>query len=319
MFRQGHFHKRETINIVFNSDGMGDNVARMSAIKYLKDTFKFLTINLYVPDYFAELACNLVPGINVHRFSSGPKDYYKYPVYETKGKHTPMRTHVVDQAFHILCDMQPTDEQRNYCRLNLDKIDTSSFSLPEKYAIVCTGFTAATREMLPQTINEISKHLLSKGVTPVYLGSKVAKTGDKQDNIIGNFNNEIDYSLGIDLIDKTSLVQAGKIINGSKVIVGMDCGLLHLAGCTDVPIIGGFTTVNPLLRMPVRNGILGWNYLSVVPSESLKCRFCQSNWNFIYKVDFRFCPYVTSKQDTEIQCVKNLSSTKFIEKVNSIL
>jgi ADP-heptose:LPS heptosyltransferase len=314
MFRDGHFRPKYTLTIVFNDGGLGDNIARMTAIKYIKDTNKNFHINLIVPDYFKELANNLVPDLEIHTFSEGPSHWMrKAPALQTRNAaHDALKSHLVDHAFHVLVNRQVDIEDKNYCKLNTKAIDITKFNLPEKYVIVTTGFTAPVREMLPQTINDVVTFVKSKGYEVVFLGSKEAATG-MQHNIQGNFKEEIDFTAGIDLINKTSILEAGKIISQAKTIVGLDNGLLHLAGTTDIPIVMAFTTVDPVHRLPYRNNQLGYNCQVVVPEPSLKCRFCQSNWDFVYNHDFKYCFY------KDYKCTKMLTANKYIEKLNLLL
>src|SRR5207245_757155 len=114
-------------------------------------------------------------------------------------------------------------------------------------------------------------------------------------------------------INKTNLLESREIINKAKTIVGLDNGLLHIAGTTNIPIIGGFTTVEPKYRMPYRNNVLGYNYYPVVPPESLVCRFCQSNWTFTYEQDFKVCYY------KDYLCIKQLSADLYIKELEKIL
>lgn len=314
----------ENIQFLFDDGGLGDNICRMSAVKYVRDHYKHVQLYVYVPDYFLELARHLVPGPRVTIRSYGKDKDLWVKAYAsrrtTNDHHTTMKTHLVDHTFHVLADKAVEVEHKNYCRLRLNRIDVEDFALPEKYIIITTGFTADVREMLPEVVNKLSDYVISKGYTPVYLGSKKAIVGRPEvPNIEGVFKSEIDYSKGLDLIDKTSLLEAGKIISNAKCLIGMDNGLMHLAGCTDIPIVGGFTTVEPKFRMPYRHDELGWNFYPVVPDVSLKCRFCQSNWEFVYDHDFRSCWYKEQKLDTEIKCVKMLTAEKYIVELEKIL
>ena len=57
--------------------------------------------------------------------------------------------------------------------------------------------------------------------------------------------------------------------------IGPDSALLHVAGTTDVPIVGIFTSVSALLRMPLRGEKLnGGRYAEVRPRD-LTCLGCQ--------------------------------------------
>lgn len=313
MFRSGHIQEDSELNILFNEGGVGDQIARMPAIAYLKKFYPHVKINLFVHDYFYELANNLVPGINVVKFSEG-QNHWKggIPQRQTKNTFTNFASHLTDHAFQVICNKQVEDKHKNYCKLNLDCVDISRFNLPEDYVVVTTGFTAPVREFLPRIINEIIYFLRGRNVMPVFLGSKQAASGVGE-NIQGNFNQEIKFERGIDLIDKTTLLEAGKVIANAKAIVGLDNGLLHLAGCTDIPIVAGFTTVDPRHRLPYRNDVFGWNCYTVVPEESLECRFCQSNWDFVYGHDFRNCFY------NDYRCVRKAKTNGYIAHLKQIL
>lgn len=62
--------------------------------------------------------------------------------------------------------------------------------------------------------------------------------------------------------------------------VGPDSGLLHVAGATDTPIVGVFTSVSPLYRMPLRgNPFAGPSWRSTfvaVRPLGLGCLDCQA-------------------------------------------
>lgn len=321
MYRDGHFRSKQPVNILFNIGGLGDYVGAMTAIKYIKETWKHVEINLIVPDFFQELAKNLVPGITIRKFSDGNHHWLNgQPSYQYRNVHDTLRTHIVDNAFSLFANKQVEIEHKNYCKLDTKSIDISKFNLPEKYVVITTGFTAEVREMLPHVVNEVASYAKKKGYEVVFLGNKGVPTGlDSQKILVGNFKQEVDFTVGHNLIDQTNLLEAGKIISNAKAIVGVDNGLLHLAGTTDIPIVAGFTTVSPELRLPYRNNMLGWNCYTIVPDASLKCRFCQSNWNFDFKNNYTKCYYKENKMDNEIKCVKMLTGLKFINELEKFL
>lgn len=323
MLRNKNDLPHEEVNILFNAGGLGDCIARMTVVKYLIKIYPYVTFYIYVPDYFEDLAKNLVPEARIRIFSKADKQYnVKLGARKSDTEsHSTLRSHLVDQAFHVLADKQVDIEHKNYCKLRTKSINIYNFKLPEKYVVITTGYTAIVREMKSKTVNELTDYIISKGYTPVFLGNKQTEIGLPGDHLLikGNFPDAINYSKGIDLIGKTSLLEAGKIISESKCIIGLDNGLMHLAGTTNAPIIGGFTTVEPKYRMPYRDNTLGKDFYPVVPDESLACRFCQSNWDFIYDHDFRECYYIKKEMDNEIQCTKSLTSDKFIVQLEKIL
>jgi ADP-heptose:LPS heptosyltransferase len=221
-----------------------------------------------------------------------------------------MKIHQVDYAFLKLCDELPTEEQKQSLKVNFNPISISKFNLPKKYVVLTTGYTVGVREFKADSVNKIISFVKSKGYTPVFLGSEKTATGAKH-VIKGVFDDKVTYHSGLKLINQTTLLEAAKIMQGAKAVVGVDNGLLHVAGCTDTNIVAGYTTVAPQFRAPYRatNGV----WMAVVPEESLACRFCQSNTNFLYGVDYTKC------FEKDLLCVKQMTADKFIAALEHIL
>lgn len=316
MIRPGTEFPKINVNFILNTGGIGDNIAALPAIKYVKESYPWITPYLYVPEYFLPLARNMLPDIISRPFSKMKEKYNDtWPGRQTRLKgHDSLSTHLVDYNFNCLANKQVDIKHKNYLSLDPTRIKIERFNLPKEYVVITTGFTAKIREFLPEKVNAIASYINSKNVRVVFLGSHQAATGAQNcDPIIGNFNKEINYTLGFDLINKTTLLEAGKIIANSKAIVGLDNGLLHLAGCTEVPIIGGFTSVAPHLRNPYRHNELGWNCYNIIPPETCQDRFFQSDIDFLYDVDLRNCYY------GDYQMTKSLRVEDFIEALNKIL
>lgn len=302
------------INIVNDNGGLGDAIARLPAIKYINDKHPHITPIFWVHDYLEEFIKHVFQGSRV--IVKPFKDIKDILPYKARcfsiHKYSNLGSHLTDHAFHVIVNKDVDLIDKNYLKPNFDSINIDEFNLPTNYVVMSTGFTAPVREFLPNYINLVNEYILEKGYNLVFLGQKVTKTGVTHD-IKGKFNEEIDYDLGINLIDRTDLLQASKIIQNATAIVGLDNGLLHLAGCTDTAIVGGFTSVEPKYRMPYRHNVLGWNYYPVVPKESLTCRFCQSNMTFTYDNDFKLCYY------KDYECVKQLDANAYIKELEKIL
>lgn len=307
------------INILFDDGGLGDCVARLPAVKWIYDYHPHVHVHLFVPDFFYDFAKACLKGtekrITITKWSEGGKKHKSgYPTKSFRSNpYGNLGAHLTEHAFQIICNTVPDDKNAlNYLKPDLTNTKIEQFNLPENYVVITTGYTASVREFLPTYTNAIANYVKSRGYVPVFLGKKHIPSGSGH-VIEGNFNTEIDYSIGIDLIDKTDLLQATKVCQNSRAVVGLDNGILHLAGSTDCNIVGGFTTVNPTHRMPYRNGTLGYNYYPVVPSENLKCRFCQSNMQFTYNHEFTKCYY----EDTK--CVSELKAELYIEQIRKII
>lgn len=325
MFRDNASIKptQKLVNCVLMNGGVGDHIGgSLIAVDYIIRTYPWITLHVWTPDFLVEFAKNVLPANAIVRGYKDMKNKYNPNVTtistQWDGRVSPMKTHQTDYAFQVLCDERVPDEKKNYLKVNTKKVKLDKYSLPERFVTIATGYTAEVREFAPKSVNEITRYLLARGYTPVFIGQTETATGAAH-IIKGEFNEEIDYSKGINLIDKTSLLECAAIIEKSKVMIGVDCGLIHVAGCTDTAIVGGYTTVSPELRAPIRHDTQGWNWHPVYPSEKLGCRFCQVKTNFLYGHDYKKCLYIELKKDTSIRCVEELTADKFISQLEKIL
>jgi ADP-heptose:LPS heptosyltransferase len=221
--------------------------------------------------------------------------------------HSTLRTHLVDHAFHTLCDVTPTIKDKSYLQLP-DNYNIHKLNVPPKYIVITTGSTVPVREWPAAQVNSVINWIRQQGLRIVFLGKQhVSK------DIIGHFDAKINYHLGINLIDKTTLLEAHAIMSNAVAVIGLDNGLLHLAACSSVPIVAGYTTVSPKYRLPYRNNKLGWNCFAVEPDKDLDCRFCQSSCIINYEQDFRRCFHA------DYLCTKQLESKKWIRALKKAL
>lgn len=309
---------KTTVNLTVTGGGTGDCIAYLVAVNYIVKELPWINLLIWVPDYLLNFAKHVLPkGAIIRNFTDAQKKYNKNNIGLTTkwlGQHTPMKTHPVDYAYHMLCDMSTIPlEYKNYLKIRPEEIDIKHFKLPEKYVTINIASTSKVKELPGNVINDISKHAIQKGYTPVYVGKKVSDLGIKGQELTANIANDTDFSLGIDLTDKTSLLEAAAVIAGSSAFIGMEGGLTHLAGCTDVSIISSYSFIDPNLMAPIRNGKIGDNCHFIVPDESLGCRFCQSNMPLIFDLDFRTCFY------KDFLCVSQLTFNKFKEKMDLVL
>lgn len=301
------------VNFLLDLGGLGDNIARLPAIEYITNKHKHVRELVWIPDYFFPIAKLALPNVNFKKFSENAKYNEKLPGRSTGvGWFTNLKSHMTEHAFYLLANELPDVQYRNYIKLNLKSIGINRFNLPKKYVVICCGYTAKIREFFPQYINEIVQYLKSKDFVVVFLGKK--ETSDGLNHIIeGTFKEEINLKEGINLIDKTSLLEAAKIMEQSKLVIGLDSGLTHVAACTDVPIVCGYTSVNPLHRMPYRNNQMGWNFFPVVPPLNEPERFMQSSWDFCFDVDFKESYYGNDN------LIKSLTSDLYIKEIEKII
>jgi ADP-heptose:LPS heptosyltransferase len=321
MIRETGF-KRQEINIFFDNGGLGDNIARLPVIPWILSEFPHIYLHIFVHDYFVPVAINAlrqyVGKLMIYPWSKA-KQYYNtehfsksfaqsYPRFENLSQH--MTTH----SFLTVANKLPVrdaDRWMSYLPLELPTLDLSQFALPKSYVVVTTAFTAPSREFSPEHVNALVNKIKASGNEVVFLGQKQTQTGTEH-TIQGNLSQDVDFSQGLDLIDKTMLLEAAKILGSAKAVVGLDNGLIHLAAQTSVPIVAGFTTVDPLHRVPWRDGVFGKDFHSVVP-KNLDCVGCQSNMVFLAGHDFRQCYY------GDFRCVKELTAELYWEKLEPLL
>lgn len=303
--------KGEAINVFLHQGGMGDLIMQLPALKCLLTEHSYNTYFIWCHAYGVDLVKKALDHDKVYPIDSVTKHCnlsligrspYSAPTA------TNLAMHGVDHGFYTLVGNVPTENgPRNY--LPLTPCDISALKLPKDYVTVSTGFTSDSREWKPEIVHKVTEAIkFNYGFEVVYLG-KTEVRADKNHAIKGQM--KADRTNGIDLVDKLSLFESHAVISGSKAILGVDNGLLHLAGMTEVPIVAGFTSVNPKHRLPYRHNELGWNCFTVVPEVA--CRFCQSNMTLTFNHEFTGCYY------KDFACLNQLSSEKWMKALKSAL
>ena len=192
-------------------------------------------------------------------------------------------------------------------RISGYEADIAKFGLdPSGYVVVTTEATTPVRTLKSSVINEIVQSVKDRGLQPVFLGKKDLREDYKATSDDGIITDGV-----LDLREKTTLVEAAVVLSKAKAVIGLDNGLLHLACCSDVPVIFAFTTVDPRHRIPPRPP--GAKTISIVPPEKLSCRFCQSNMRFLIGHEFSNCIY------GDLKCVETMESKTFIAALDNIL
>jgi len=315
-FRAGTKVSETPAYLIFNCGGIGDYVNWVTAIKYVIHSNPHLTGLVVVPPFFADLAKVL--------FRDLPA---RYTLYVSSNLETDERLKT-DEAL-ILC---PDRKQfANACGFSLfhlgfiyfnqsviipagwnelpriegDEVSIDHLNLPENYAVITTGGTAANRTLPPSVINEIINYCLSEGITPLFLGKEDIAPDHKAKHPEG-----VHYEKGVDLREKTKLDEAAMILARAKFVCGLDNGLLHIAAMSSTPIVAAFTSVNPILRVPPRRK--GAVTAVLTPPESLQCRFCNSNMRYIANHDFKDCIYKDNL------CITQFTGDDFIKAIKSL-
>ena len=156
-----------------------------------------------------------------------------------------------------------------------------------------------SRKFKKEEILRISEYINNSGFTPIFVG----KTNEQA---------KLDFEcpeFGIDLINKTTISELATIMSKSRAYIGMDSGNTHLAFTTKIPVICGFTSIQPDLRIPYRK-----NSITIpIISEEIECRFCQSDWNLIDHIFYK-CPIMKIPK-----CIDYITADKIIAALKEII
>lgn len=301
-------------NLILTDGGMGDLICELVAVDYLINRNTDIKIEVWVPDNILSFARHVVPKAKIFPFSYAGNRFKEGTPGRTtqwfEHGHTPMRIHPVDYGFHMLADRHIYDiNHKNYLQIRPNEIDISAFDLPEKYVCIVATAAEECKAMPKATLNGIAAYISKLGYTPVFLGREKALCGYK-DFAVKATVIDADYSVGLNLINQTETLEAAGIIAGAKAIVGMDSGLIHVAGFTDTWIIAGYSLVDPIHVAPIRNGSQTYRFEKVEPDEH-PAKYIQTRDCF-YEGDYRYYPGLDS-------VISSMTPDKFIEKLVKIL
>lgn len=279
-------------SFVFEGGGMGDYINWATSLKYIAETYTHVDATIFSSGLFLDVLKYLFSGYPGWKVVNRD-EFLKHHV-QGAGVCAPKRgtqllnacgAHLMDLGFHyFLCLDKPPEEYNHLIPINY----TGPWKWPEldpsqPYCIFTPGSTVDVREMPVAAFNELCRYAKSKGITPVFLGK-----AELSDNYTAKFLN-YDFSLGVDLRERTNLLEATQIISGAKFIVGIDNGLLHIAGCTTTPIIFGHN-ITAIEHRNIRRK-KGLTINITVDETKLPCIGCQSKVRFVTGQDFRWCVF----------------------------
>lgn len=303
---------------VLNRGGIGDFINWVPAITWAIENHPNIMGYIITPPYFADLARYWFQKFEPRFFVEVCADLTQLKELHSGEYqvHTPsnfesaraISHHLMDLGFIYFCNIDGAPHNVTLPQIKRGDTDENTFYPEEPFAVVLTESVFGVRTLPVSTINGIISYCRSKEIRPVFLGRKDYGAGvTTREHVRGS----IDFFKGIDYRNETSLLGAAQIMSRAKFVVGLDNGLLHLACCTSVPVVFGFSNVDPSHRIPRRRE--GEKTLIVTPPESLACRFCQSNMRFLPRWDFKNCFY------QDMKCCETLTADLFIEKIEKIL
>lgn len=213
------------------------------------------------------------------------------------------RIHLIDlfSAFSVNAILKPEEK---WVLANPDKLP--NYELEKPFIVIGIGYAVPSRKMPLKCYLDIVKYCKKKGFNIVLLGAQRDK-GKKPIIFDGYPTDDC-----IDLIGKTSFTESISIMNKAACVVGVDSGLIHLAALTEVPIVCGYTYVDPFYRAPFRYGDQTWKFYAVEPKSG--CRYC-SNGLAMFNVEFdTACPHGKA-----YECTNSLEGKDFISEIKKAL
>lgn len=293
-----------TINLHSSYGGIGDHIARLTALRWVMKNQPHVRMTVYWHDYFVELAQVLLPPNEQFRYlpvSALP--YHDNRLPSTNFDPIDIATtqfSLVDYAFiRIASRLPPTIEDTFYPKVaRAPRGKTSNI-------IVAPCYTAKTRMWKGEEVNGVLQGIREMGYNPVLVGEiKSYAVGNGESNS-GKLPEGLDTSLADNLINQLSLVETLNVINSASAIVGIDNGLLHLSACTDTPSVWGFTSVTAETRVPK-------DVKHVAISATVPCYGCQSK-TYLLNHDFRTCLF------GDYACLDTMKSSRFLDGLKKVL
>lgn len=313
------------INVLMDSGGVGDMIARIPALKYLAVKNPHCRISVWCPHYFLELGKILLSGLK--NIQVEPVGRYKFERRVTDilfnfsaPQHSTLSTNLTRHAFNVLCDNEVPEEYLAYPKLT-PRFDHMPESIQEKlkgkkYVVLCTEYTSPARQLPADSCAELAVHLAEKGYHIVIMGKSKYEISAKrymEASSTDRDNRLLKLSNVIDIRNETPhLVNALAVLAHSYCVIGVDNGLHHMAALTDVPIIAAYTSVAPVHREIIRNGVK-WHKIAVVEQpKTLECRYCQSYVTSMINHIWLNCLYAANK-NLRYECCANITGERLIK------
>lgn len=295
------------INFEYAGGGMGDYICWTPALQWIVENCPWVYGRVWAPAYFIEFARHFFEG--VPNWKVGLIDKIK----EEAEPNTLMRglgstpsqllnatgCNLVRQGFANFVNLDRVPDGIHYPELSLEniKLHKKLRGLERRYVVFTIGGTTRARFIPAKFWNPLIDWCVSKGLTPVFLGKTHLADVHRS-----YFDEEIHYEKGIDLREKTTLLEAARVLQSSLCVIGLDNGLLHLAACTDANIVFAYNIAHPVDRRPIRRS--GKMIELIVSEKEVPCIHCQTNLKLLYTHNFKNCIYRNT--NAENACIQNL-------------
>jgi FkbM family methyltransferase len=242
---------------------------------------------------------------------------------EKKFSHIDTRqVHAIDLGFQLMPHQMECDYNPNHVEL--------SYGLPEKYVVCHITQNWANRTWDTKNWQRLIDWLSENKIFTILIGkdhSEKLHDSISIDPLIKACP-KLENLYGIDLTNKIGLKEMYQVIKGSSVIITMDTGPLHMAGCTDTHILQIGSAQHPLLRIPYRNNAQNYKYDFVSGTCSIFCnsdlKYNVKEWGHINAVGpltecsenkptFECHPHVDKVIDKLREIIKFQEENKYLE------
>ena len=176
------------------------------------------------------------------------------------------------------------DEQLYY--ENISKHELESFiathDIPEKYVVCHITQNWANRTWDTKNWQKLIDWLSDNKIFTILIGQDHSERLHESISIdpLIKACPKLENLYGLDLTNVIELEEMYQVIKGSSIIVTMDSGPLHIAGCTDTHILQLGSATHPLLRIPYRNNTQNYKYDFVGGTCNI---FCNSDLKYNIK------------------------------------
>lgn len=324
--REGTVVHPYRVGYVIYGGGMGDFICYTRTLEWIADNLPHIYGVAYYPDFLIQFAHHIFrerkhwkvePSEQCKNSNWEPDHLYIDPFRNGRMQFvTGHGVHPLDLGFMYYANMVPVPEAYN----NYPELDFVSKGLPKglepgKYAVFTPAATVESRTVPAEFWNPIIAYVKKLGLVPVMIGKRHVTEGYR-----ASISGQLDLDGAIDLFDKTGVLEAAQILQYSAVTIGLDNGLMHLAGCTTCPMVFGYNVVTPEYRRPRR--LEGKTVDVFLTREELACAGCLTSIKGHYLHSFDYCMYKSIDKTPFPKCIEMLfegNSKRWIAAVDEAL
>jgi hypothetical protein len=305
-FREGTELNPAPMAFFLNAGGLGDYLNYSAAILWVAKNCPWIHGTVYVSSFLREFLASLFASYKNWKVEAGEKVTMQQDICfagpELKVNdgiilnHQLLNAtgaHLFDLGFAYYANMNPPpiDATLPYVNYPEKKVHFELRPLKGKYIVFTPGAITPSRYLTGKHLNPLIKYVKEKGYLPVFLGkNEVTK------DLNPVFPDDVLYSEGLDLRNKTTIPEAAAILQYSKCAIGIDNGLLWLGSLTDTNVIFGYSLAGPKNRKPKRSKICAGKTIDVaLTKEELICNHCQDQWKLLIGHTFHKCLYDDNK------------------------